>query len=388
MTRQEHAWEAGRAAWHGLYAALLLLVAVLATAVEDLSTGRTVAVLALLTVAAGSYLLLGAPAFACSGWPAGGRVYVAIAVTVTLVGFAVYPAFAILLFAVYTQLWTLLPYRQAVVAVAVLTVGLGAVSAAVLGAPVSIAVLQTVLTLAGSVLLGTWITRIIQQSVERADVIAELQRTRAELATVSHEAGVLAERERLAREIHDTLAQGFTSVLMLVDLAESDVDTDPAAARRRLAVARDTARQNLAEARSLVAALTPVDLQAAPLPQAVGRLVDRFGGEAGLPATVEVAGEPRPLPANQEVVLLRAAQEALANVRRHAGRCRVAVGLRYGPDGTELTVADDGAGFVPDGTPAAGYGLAGMRRRVEEVGGTLRVRSEPACGTTVRVTVP
>jgi signal transduction histidine kinase len=116
--------------------------------------------------------------------------------------------------------------------------------------------------------------------------------------------------------------------------------------------------------------------------------VDRFGGEAGLPATVEVAGQPRALPANQEVVLLRAAQEALANVRRHAGRCRVAVGLRYGPDGTELTVADDGAGFVPDGTPVSGYGLAGMRRRVEEVGGTLRVSSEPARGTTVRVTVP
>jgi signal transduction histidine kinase len=91
------------------------------------------------------------------------------------------------------------------------------------------------------------------------------------------------------------------------------------------------------------------------------------------------------------VVLLRAAQESLANVRRHAGRCRVEVALRYGTGetgGTELTVADDGAGFVPDGTPATGYGLAGMRRRVAEVGGTLLVRSEPARGTTVRVRIP
>jgi signal transduction histidine kinase len=270
----------------------------------------------------------------------------------------------------------------------VLTVGIGVIGVVVLDVPLSLAVLQTVLALGASILFGTWITRIIEQSGQRADVIAELRRTQAELAAVSHEAGVLAERDRLAREIHDTLTQGFTSVLLLVDLAESDVDTNPAAAKRRLAVARDTARQNLAEARSLFAALTPVDLQAAPLPQAVGRLVDRFGGEAGLPASVEVTGLPRTLPANQEVVLLRAAQEALANVRRHAGRCRVAVALRYGTGGTELTVTDDGAGFVPDGTPATGYGLAGMRRRVAEVGGTLLVRSEPTGGTTVRVVVP
>ena len=247
--------------------------------------------------------------------------------------------------------------------------------------------LQTVLALGASVLFGTWISRIIEQSGERADVIAELERTRAELAAVSHEAGVLAERERLAREIHDTLAQGFTSVLMLRRAGRVRVDADPAAARRRLAVARETARENLAEARALVAALTPVDLQAAPLPEAVGRLVDRFGGETGLPATVEVAGEPRPLPANQEVVLLRAAQEALANVRRHAGRCRgrgrAAVRRRrHRADGRRRRRRLR----CRTARPPRGYGLAGMRRRVEEVGGTLLVRSAPAAGTTVRVT--
>ena len=181
---------------------------------------------------------------------------------------------------------------------------------------------------------------------------------------------MLAERERLAREIHDTLAQGFTSVVVLLELAESDVDTDPAAARRRLATARETARQNLAEARALVAALSPADLQAAPLPEAIGRLVDRFGAETGLPARLAVTGEPQPLAANREVVLLRSAQEALANVRKHAGAGRVEVSLDCTATGTSLAVLDDGSGFDP-AAPTGGYGLAGMRRRVEEIGGTL-----------------
>jgi signal transduction histidine kinase len=194
---------------------------------------------------------------------------------------------------------------------------------------------------------------------------------------------VLAERERLAREIHDTLAQGFTSVVVLLELAESEVDTDPAAARQRLATARATARQNLAEARALVAALSPADLQVAPLPEAIGRLVDRFGAETGLAARLSVSGEPRSLPANEEVVLLRSAQEALANVRKHAGAGRVEVSLDSTGTRTSLAVADDGAGFDP-AAPTGGYGLAGMRRRVEEIGGTLSIHSGPG-GTRVEV---
>ena len=235
------------------------------------------------------------------------------------------------------------------------------------------------ISLGFAMLFGFWIFRIIVQSIDRRTVIAELEQAREELAAVSHRAGVLAERERLAREIHDTVAQGFTSVVVLLELAESDVDTDPAAARHRLAIARETARQNLAEARALVAALTPVDLQAAPLPEAIGRLVERFGAETGVPARLTVTGEPRALPANTEVVLLRAAQEALTNVRKHAGAGRVEVTL----DGTVLAVADDGAGFDP-AAPTGGYGLAGMRRRVEEIGGTVSIASGPS-GTRVEV---
>ena len=242
------------------------------------------------------------------------------------------------------------------------------------------ALAQSGISLGFAVLFGFWMFRIIVQSVDRRTVIAELEATREELAAVSHRAGVLAERERLAREIHDTLAQGFTSVVVLLELAESEVDTDPTAARQRLATARETARENLAEARALVAALTPVDLQAAPLPDALGRLVDRFGTETGLPARLTVTGEPRALPANTEVVLLRAAQEALANVRKHAG---AGAGRDLRLDGAVLAVADDGAGFDP-AAPTGGYGLAGMRRRVEEVGGTVSIASGPG-GTRVEV---
>jgi signal transduction histidine kinase len=161
------------------------------------------------------------------------------------------------------------------------------------------------------------------------------------------------------------------------------VDTDPAAARRRLVTARETARQNLAEARGLVAALSPADLQAAPLPEALGRLASRFEAETGLPARFEVRGDPRPLAANQEVVLLRSAQEALANVRKHAGAGAVTVSLRFEGAGAVLSVADDGGGFDP-AVPTGGFGLAGMRRRVEEIGGALTIHSGPA-GTTAEV---
>jgi signal transduction histidine kinase len=383
-----HAWEDTRVGWHAAFAGVLVLAAALAVFERELDAGRRAAVLALLGGIALLYTVAGVRAFHRHCSPLPSRLYVGGVVPLVVAAFALYPGVGLVFFAVFAQLWALLPTRQAIAATVVLSAAIGVVLVVSFDASPAGAVLQTGVSLTFSLLFGLWISRIIDQSHRRAEVIGELEATRAELAAVSHDAGVLAERERLAREIHDTLAQGFTSVLMLLELAESDVDADPAAARRRLAMAQQTVRQNLAEARSLVAALTPVDLQAAPLPEAVGRVVERFGRERGLPAALAVEGTPQPLPASQEVVLLRAAQEALANVGRHAGSCRVSVTLRYGADGAELAVTDDGSGFVPDGTPATGYGLAGMRRRVEEAGGVLRVDSAPGAGTTVRVSLP
>ena len=307
-------------------------------------------------------------------------VYVAGMIPLFLFAFAQYETLGFLLFVLYAQPWTLLDRLSLIVAAdAALAVGVGAVAYVVHHDSWLAALAQSGISLGFAMLFGFWMFSIIQQSIDRRTVIAELERTREELAVVSHRAGVLAERERLAREIHDTVAQGFTSVVVLLELAESEVDTDPTAARQRLAIARETARQNLAEARALVAALTPVDLQAAPLPEAIGRLVERFGVETGRPARFTATGEPRALPANKEVVLLRAAQEALTNVRKHAGAGRVEVTL----DGAVLAVADDGAGFDP-AAPTGGYGLAGMRRRVEEIGGTVSIASGPG-GTRVEV---
>jgi signal transduction histidine kinase len=238
----------------------------------------------------------------------------------------------------------------------------------------------SVMTAATSVWLGVWIDRVVVQSQERAALIAELESSRAEVARLSHETGVATERARLAGEIHDTLAQGFTSIITLLQAA------DPELADERLALAVRTARENLAEARSLVAALAPAALTAGSLPDAVRRQANRFAEETGIPATYRVTGHTRELPTVVEVVLLRAAQEALTNVRRHAGAHEVAVLLAFAPDSVRLVVRDDGRGF--DTAAAAGFGLPGMRARAEQVNGALTVHSDPDTGTLIEVEVP
>jgi len=229
--------------------------------------------------------------------------------------------------------------------------------------------------------------RIITQSGERAELIAQLEATRAELAEVSRQAGAMAERQRLAGEIHDTLAQGFSSILMLIQAAEAQLELSPATARRQLGLAAQTARENLAEARALVGGLASAQLHAGTLEDALSRITERARAELGLQASFTTDGTSRRLPAATEVVLLRTGQEALANVRKHAAARNVAVRLCYASDHVRLEVTDDGAGFDP-AVINGGYGLRGMRARVDEAGGTLAVRSAPAEGTSVQVEVP
>jgi signal transduction histidine kinase len=242
--------------------------------------------------------------------------------------------------------------------------------------------LFSVVTLVFSVAVGSWIIRIIEQSGERAELIAELDASRHEISRLSAAHGALAERERMAREIHDTLAQGFTSLLMLVQAVEAELEDDLPQARGHLALMDETARQNLAEARALVAGGTPADLDGASLPDALGRLAARHG------ATLKVTGPVRALPAASEVVALRSCQEALANARKHAGSS-AAVGIRlsYADETVTVCVRDDGCGFDPVAV-SGGYGLAGLRARVAEVGGTASVCSTPGDGTTVTVRLP
>ncbi|HEY3035460.1 MAG TPA: histidine kinase, partial [Streptosporangiaceae bacterium] len=306
----DHAWVRAAGIWEALFWVLAAVVSAGTLANTDLPLGRRLAEVGLIGLLALWYVQVGGRAFrGCSPRYAVGYVLGMIALSTA--GYAVYQLYGLMFFILYPQVWGLLRERWAAAASVLLALSIGAVTLVANG-PIA-AALQIGFSLAVSLLLGVYISRIIWQSAERANTILELERTRAELAAVSRDAGVLAERGRLAQEIHDTLAQGFTSVLMLIQAAESEVDADPVAVRRHLALAQETARQNLAEARSLVAALSPVDLQAAPLPEAVARLTERLGRELGVPATLRVDGSPRPLPANHDVVLLRAMQEALAN---------------------------------------------------------------------------
>lgn len=231
-----------------------------------------------------------------------------------------------------------------------------------------------------------WVMKVIEQSLERAALIEQLEATRAELAAAHHEAGVQAERHRLAGEIHDTLAQGFTSIVTLLQAAQASLG-DASPARRHLDLALVTARENLAEARTLVTTLTPAPLEAGTLGDSVHRVTGATGAQAGIVARAEVTGTPRRLPTGTEVVLLRVCQEALANVRQHAAAHQVRVRLCYGGGSVRLTVTDDGKGFDPAGQDG-GYGLTGMAGRVGLVGGTVEVTSAPGAGTEVRAEVP
>lgn len=254
-------------------------------------------------------------------------------------------------------------------------------------------VLFAVITLAFSAVLGSWIIRIIAQSAERADLIAELEASREEVSRLSAERGALAERERMSREIHDTLAQGFTSLLMLVQAVDSELERDLPGARRHLDLMADTARQNLAEARALVAGGAPADLDGNSLPDALRRLAARHGPGPGFgpgPAevSVEVTGEARPLVPALEVVALRTCQEALSNTARHAGPgATAAISLAYLEGALSVEVRDTGRGFDVS-APSDGYGLSGLRARAAEVGGVAEVRSDPGGGTLVAVRLP
>jgi signal transduction histidine kinase len=252
--------------------------------------------------------------------------------------------------------------------------------------------LTTALITVSVAVIGIWSRHMVVEGERRAVLISELNASRGEIARLSHQTGITAERQRLAGEIHDTIAQGLSSVVMLIQAAAAELTRDDrlaretGVARRHLGLAAATARENIADARALVSALTPAELTGSPLAQALRRLADRFRAESGTPVALATADPERPLPTSIEVVLLRVAQESLANVRKHAAAQRVWLRLENRPDAVVLEIRDDGCGFTaPTGD---GYGLAGMRARIDQVAGTLTVTTAPGAGTTVRAEVP
>jgi signal transduction histidine kinase len=388
---RQDAWAGGRWQWDGYFAAILglTLVLVLTGGAEPLRSRLVIS--AVFVVMAAWYVLAGRPVlFGAVERPWRGEIYLAGLVPLFAItaGLSVTNTFVLL--ALCPQCFMAVSFRRAVAAVVVLN-ATPLLAALTLGhqGPAGLANIAAVsaLGIAFSIVYGSWVLRIIEQNVERRQLIEELEATRADLARAEREAGALAERSRLAGEIHDTIAQGLTSVVMLVQAAEGTVDAAPGQAKRHLALAGDAARESLAEARTLVAGLAPAQLAAGTIDQALGRLAGRASPGLAGGAAFTVGGEPRPLATATEVVLLRVCQEALANVRRHAGARRAAICLHYGEGEVRLEIRDDGTGFDPAGQ-TGGFGLRGMQSRAADAGGILTVRTAPGAGTTVSVVIP
>ncbi|MGH3120126.1 MAG: sensor histidine kinase [Streptosporangiaceae bacterium] len=388
-----HAWDGGTRGWDAYYGIILagvLALVIVVQAQESLPAAQQVIACVALAAMAPWYVLHRRTVLYGEGSLARGLIY--LAGLWILFAIASSQGFIVpwLLLALCPQCFWAVPFRWAAGAIVLLSVtplAMAVITGNTSRGELTTLVVSAAATAAFSVAFGQWVFRIIAQSHDRASLISELGQTRAELAQANRRAGVLAERQRLSGEIHDTVAQGFTSIIMLLQAADADVGREPAAARRHLALALQTARENLAEARALVAALAPAGLEPGALDGALRRLTDAVPGHLGPPASFEVSGPAVPLPRPAEVMLLRVGQEALANVRQHARARQVQVRLRYGEGQVGLEVTDDGAGFDP-GQPGGGYGLPGMRARVAEAGGRLQVRSSPGCGTTVSVVVP
>ncbi|MCM2394212.1 sensor histidine kinase [Streptomyces albipurpureus] len=221
-------------------------------------------------------------------------------------------------------------------------------------------------------------------------LIDESVRTRRELAATERREGTLAERERLSMEIHDTLAQSLSSQQMLLQAADRTWVSDPEAARGHVRTAESIAERSLAEARRFVHDLAPADLAAGGgLAQALRALAERESSDS-LRVRFHLEGTPERLPDRVQSALLRIAQGALANVREHAGATAAALTLSHLDDQVVLDIADDGSGFVPGGAVPGvrGHGLAAMRARVRQLGGTLTIESTPAEGTVVSAAIP
>ncbi|TDC47747.1 sensor histidine kinase [Actinomadura sp. KC345] len=250
----------------------------------------------------------------------------------------------------------------------------------------------TLIGYAAGVLLGLWMHRVVGSRDDRARLLAaDLERTRRHLADAQRRQGAAEERERLAREIHDTLAQGFASIVVLAEAARDGIGSDPGRSARQLTSIERTARENLAEARVLVESATQAGAGAAAqgtgpasVARTLRRTLDRFTEDTGLDVDADLPDVE--CDRTTRIALLRCTQESLANIRRHAAASAVGVVLEEHPHGIELEITDDGRGFTVG--DSLGFGLNGMRRRLAELGGELTVTSSPGDGTRVLARIP
>jgi signal transduction histidine kinase len=294
-------------------------------------------------------------------------------------------------------MWGTLPFGLAVAGNVILTGVIIWIQALNLGKAVT---LSANLFLVGAVVIGwaallaLWMRTVMRESQERKKLIEKLEAAQEELAAAERQAGILQERQRMAGEIHDTLAQGFTSIVMQLEAADQALPEGMPSVKSHIRKARDTARTSLIEARRLVMALQPEQLEVASLPDALRREAARWEQNTGINIEYSVTGDPISLHPEIEVTLLRSMQEGLTNVHKHAQANEVVVTLSYMDEQIALDVQDDGQGFDPQtlGNPpdqaSGGYGLRAMRQRVEQIGGEMIVESSPVKGTTLVVQLP
>ncbi|MFT2748760.1 sensor histidine kinase [Clavibacter sp. Sh2036] len=317
-------------------------------------------------------------------------VFLALVIPAATWGVASLSTFAVVQCVLCPLVWLLLDrVRDAVIGTLVLTaciavgfvVGFGDLP----GALPTMALSQG-LSLGGTIALGLWITRIADLSRERLQLLEGLRAAQAQVEELGREAGTARERERLSADIHDTVAQDLTGVVMLAQRGRRELrGADPSAVEATLALLEDSARDALTQTRAIVAATAPVELTDG-LAAALRRMGARLERETGTPVAVRADAGADPVDRDAEVVLLRCAQEGLANVRRHAGATAVELGLARDGADLVLVVRDDGRGF--DAARASdGYGLAGMRRRLDAAAGRLDVASGPR-GTVLTARIP
>jgi signal transduction histidine kinase len=398
-----------RVAPYGLLAVSTLLATIADDVVEHRSAAHQLGTVAVAAVAAGWMLwwVTLHPSWArrhrlMAVYCAGLLLLLAVLVTRS-------PWFGLFALTGYLHTWELLPGRWRVAGVtASAAIHVTAIFGGRLPDPNLPSVAAFLLMVAVSAALATAFSRwgeiTTVQNEQRKQTIVELAEANAKLEAAMAEnaelqarllaqaraAGTLDERQRMAREIHDTLAQGLTGIITQVQAARNAAGR-PADWRRHLDNAADLARESLSEARRTVQAVGPEPLEQRALCDALADVAERWSERHGVKAEVTTTGTVRPLHPEVEVALLRTAQEALANVAKHATASRVGLTLSFLTDLVTLDIRDDGVGFDPEAVQRGddgGFGLTVMRQRVSRLAGTLEIESEPGAGTAVFAGVP
>ncbi|HIE13415.1 MAG TPA: histidine kinase [Desulfotomaculum sp.] len=224
------------------------------------------------------------------------------------------------------------------------------------------------------------------EAADRLEEMQQWQKTALRILEAQEE-----ERRRVAREIHDGPAQSMANVVMRAEFCLQLLEQEPAKLRGELATLVDLVRGSLKESRKIIFDLRPLDLDDLGLAAALKRLVADYRERYGLPVEYELAGMTKRLPQAVEVALFRIVQEGLSNIYKHAGASRAFVKLEILQDRVSVLVQDNGCGFDVDGVfreaMRKGYGLIGIRERVQLVGGELRIQSSPGKGTSLNVSI-